>query len=87
MLETGGFGNLQVDKKFYGKGVGEATYITQVLKVSKDLGREATGHILHQNLLSFKITIKLGALWIDNNSFIGVRKKEKMLSFPMWSRL
>jgi GNAT superfamily N-acetyltransferase len=87
MLETGGMGNLQVDEKYYRKGFGEATYMKQALKLGKELGIELHGHIAHQNSISLKMSTKVGFEWIDSNSWIGVRQKEKLKFIPLWSRL
>lgn len=87
MLETGGLGNLQVDEKYLKKGFGSKVYIKQILKVGRDFNRELCGHVAHQNSLSLYMAMKLGAQWIDNNSWIGVRKKEKSKMVPLWGRL
>lgn len=43
-----------------------------------------TGHIVHQNSLSFYLLSKLGAEWIDKNSLILVKNKEKSKFIPLW---
>lgn len=87
LFENGGLGNLQVNAKYLRTGLGEATYIEHIHKIAKNLKRGLTGHIVHQNSLSFYISTKLGAEWIDNNSFIGVKRKEKAKLIPLWGRL
>lgn len=87
-LETGAMGNLQVEEKYHRKGLGESTLIEQRLKMLRDdPNRELVGHIAHQNAVSFGLSEKIGSMWIDNNSWIGVRKREKLELIPLWSRL
>lgn len=86
-LETGAIGNLQVNEKYYRRGLGESTVIEQRLKMSRELNCEIVGHIAHQNEASFGLTLKYGTLWIDNSSWIGVRKREPLKLIPLWSRL
>lgn len=85
-LETGALGTLQIDEKYAGKKMGEATYIEQMIKCNS-LDNEVVGYILHQNSFSHGMSMKLGGKWIDNNSFIGVKKKVMMKVVPMYRRV
>lgn len=86
-LETGAVGNLQVIEKYYRRGLGESTVTEQKLKVSRELNCEIIGHTAHQNAASIGLSRKFGSMWIDNCSWIGVRKREPLKLIPLWSRL
>lgn len=87
MLENGAMGNLQVDEKYYRHGLGTVTEQAQALKVAKDLNRELFGHIAHQNIKSLNLSAKNKYKWIDNYSWIGVKRREAQKLIPLWGHL
>lgn len=87
MLETGAIGNLQVDEKYHRQGIGGLVALVQIAKVGKTLGREIVGHFAHQNEKSIKLADKNGNQWIDNYSWIGVKRRELPKLVPLWGHL
>lgn len=86
-LETGAMGNLQVKDAYKRKDFATIVTSLQYLKLIK-LGRVQFGHIVHQNDASFNFTTKKhGGKWIGNNSWIGIKKKEKTELAPLWGHL
>lgn len=86
MLETGSMGNLQVDERYDGRKFGQITYAVQMLKVAKN--REIFGHYVHQNAKSIYLAFnKGGHSWVDNNSWIGVKKRAPLKLVPLWGHL
>lgn len=86
-LETGASGNLQVKKEYYRKSFGSIVSILQYCKVVKS-GRCFYGHVVHQNDASFNFSVNnYKCQWIGNNSWIGVKKRDKTELSPLWGHL
>ena len=87
LLETGAMGNLQVKEEYKRKDFATLVSQLQYLKVLK-MGRASIGHIVHENDASFNFNTKRNsAIWIGNNSWIGVKKKSKSELLPLWGHL
>jgi len=85
-LDIGSLGNLQIDEKISRKGFGTATMLMQAKKIAQK-GLHATGHTVHQNFKSLRLTNNINVRYIDTNSWIGVKVKEYQAIVPLWGHL
>lgn len=84
MLETGGPGNVQLEDKYHRRGFGRVTIMKQLQKMLKVINRDQLAHIAHHNTPSFNMCTKLGAEWVGNCSWVGVKRKESGRMTPLW---
>jgi len=85
-LDIGSLGGLQIDEKFYRKGLGTAIVLAQAKKIAQQ-GHQLTTHVVHKNLTSLSVCRKLGIQLIDTNSWIGVKVKGYQSIVPLWGHL
>lgn len=77
ILETGAMGNLQVKGEYKRKEFGSIISMFNGCSLTK-MGRQIIFHVVHQNEVSLNLTVnKHKGQWIGNNSWIGVKKRDK----------
>ncbi|KAG5676875.1 hypothetical protein PVAND_006681 [Polypedilum vanderplanki] len=81
--EIGALGNLYVKEEFLRRNFAMQILPLQALKIY-DQNEPIFGDVLHHNYKSFNLMNKFKHEWLDNISWIGVRKNSTIKNVPFW---